>query len=65
MSPWNVKDLAKYLGTSPCAIRHMVLRGQVPYRKPAGRIYFLPDEIQEWMKRSPGKTIDEVLKEDQ
>jgi hypothetical protein len=42
------------------AIRNLVLRRAIPYRKPAGRLIFLKEEIDEWIKIAPGKTLDKM-----
>jgi len=46
----NTKEVAKILGRSPGAIRNLVSRNRIPYRKPGGRLLFLMNEITEWVE---------------
>ena len=41
-------ELAEWLGMSAGTIRHMVSRGDIPYRKVGRNVRFLVDEIVEW-----------------
>lgn len=56
----NIDELAFYLKRSRGAIRNLVLRGAIPYRKPAGRLIFLKNEIDGWVQMAFGKTLDEI-----
>lgn len=56
----TVQDIAQILKRSPSAIRNLALRRQIPFRKLAGRLVFLKEEIEEWIAASPGKTFDQV-----
>ena len=51
---------ADFLKTSPAAIRNKVLRGQIPYRKRAGRLYFLKNELKAWVDRGPGLRLEDL-----
>lgn len=44
---------------TPAAIRNMVLRRQIPYRKIGGKLLFLRREIMEMVERAPGMTVQE------
>ena len=57
----NVEELALYIKRSKGAIRNLVLRRAIPYRKPAGRLMFLKNEIDEWIENAPGKKCEELL----
>lgn len=57
----NVDELASYIKRSKGAIRNLVLRRAIPYRKPAGRLLFLKEEIDQWVKMSPGQNLEEIL----
>jgi excisionase family DNA binding protein len=47
----NVESAARYLDTTPDAIRGMVKRGQVkPHRTPTGRLLFRPEDLDEWVQ---------------
>jgi hypothetical protein len=55
---------ADYTKRSPGAIRNMVMRKQIPYRKVAGRLLFFTDELDDWMDRSPGLPLEEFFKDE-
>ena len=59
---FTVNRCAEILHRHPISIYRMVARGQIPYRKVGGRLLFLEDEIQEFIRNSPGITADQVLK---
>jgi len=56
----NVDELASYIKRSRGAIRNLILRRAIPYRKPAGRLIFLKEEIDQWVQSAPGKTLEEI-----
>lgn len=47
---------------TPAAIRNMVLRRQIPYRKIGGKLLFLKSEIMEMVDKAPGMTVQEWRK---
>jgi excisionase family DNA binding protein len=51
-SPWlSVKSAARYLDTTPDAIRGLVKRRQIPFRKaPNGRLLFDGRELDRWIR---------------
>ena len=55
---FTTKQLSGYIGRSPQAIRDLVYRKAIPYRKPAGRLLFSKDEIDRWIDMSGGLTIE-------
>ena len=58
---FDVKGLSEYLpGRSHGAIRNLVLRRKIPFRKVSGRLLFLKSEIDEWIQRSPGVSLEEI-----
>lgn len=58
---FDVKGLSEYLaGRSHGAIRNLVLRRKIPFRKVEGRLFFLKSEIDEWIKNSPGVSLVEI-----
>ena len=59
----DTKQVAEWLNRSPGAIRNLVLRRAIPFRKPGGRLVFLREEIEAWIDRSPGITLTELDKE--
>ena len=40
---------AEYIGRSPGALRNLVMRREIPFRKVAGRLVFLRDELEKWL----------------
>jgi excisionase family DNA binding protein len=56
----TVDELALYIKRSRGAIRNLVLRRVIPYRKPAGRLIFLKEEIDQWVQDAPGKKLEEI-----
>ena len=56
----DIEELSSYVKRSKGAIRNLVLRRAIPYRKPAGRLIFLKDEIDQWVQMAPGKTLEEI-----
>jgi hypothetical protein len=61
--PWDTQDCAFYLGRSPGAIRNLVLRRKIPFRKVGGRLMFLKSEICEWIHESPGVRLEDLTDE--
>jgi len=58
----TVKELSLYLKRSPGAVRNLVLRRQIPFRKPSGRLLFSREEIDLWVEQSEGVSIEELRK---
>ena len=56
----DTKDVANLLNRSPGAVRNLVLRRKIPFRKVAGRLAFIKDEIEEWIAASPGIRLEEL-----
>ena len=56
----TVKDLSEYLQRSPGALRNLVLRRKIPFRKAGGRLIFLKSEIDLWVKSSPGISLEDL-----
>ena len=57
----TIDELSHHIKRSKGAIRNLVLRRKIPYRKPAGRLLFDAEEIERWVKTSEGITLDEIL----
>ena len=60
---WTTKEAARFLKRSENAIRNLTVRRAIPYRKVAGRLVFIPEEILEWMQKAPGVGLGELAKE--
>lgn len=48
----NIYELSDYIKRSPGSIRNMVMRSQIPFKKPAGRLFFIKSEIDKWIEMS-------------
>ncbi|MFC1886057.1 helix-turn-helix domain-containing protein [Thermodesulfobacteriota bacterium] len=60
-SPYlNTEECGDYLKRSPGAIRNLVMRRKIPFRKPGGRLMFLKAEIDDWIENSPGLKVGEL-----
>lgn len=60
---WTTDDAAAYLGRTPAAVRNLVLRRLIPYRKVGGRLAFIPEEIEKWVRSAPGVTLENLEQE--
>ena len=58
----SASECGTLIGRSPGAIRNLVLRRAIPYRKPAGRLLFLRSEIEKWVEGAPGVRLAEIEK---
>ena len=56
----NTVECADLLSRSPAAIRNLVLRRKIPFRKPGGRLVFVRGEIEEWIEKAPGISLNEL-----
>lgn len=56
----DAKECGELLGRSSGAIRNLVMRRAIPFRKPGGRLLFIKTEIAEWIEMSPGVGVDEL-----
>ena len=56
----NTKEAGDLLRRSPAAIRNMVLRRSIPFRKVSGRLVFLREELEEMVRRSRGVSITDL-----
>jgi hypothetical protein len=65
MNLWNIKKTSEYLDRSEGAVRNLVLRRKIPFRKVGGRLMFIEDEISRWADGSPGVKLADCLRRDQ
>ena len=56
----TITELSEYVKRSKPAIRMLVLRRALPFRKVAGRLLFSKEEIDQWIQTSEGIGIDEI-----
>ena len=57
----NTNQLAAYLGKSAKAVRDMKDRGQLPYRKFHGKLYFDVNEINRLIEMAEGLRIEKII----
>ncbi len=58
----DMSSAAQFTGWTEKTMRARVGRGRVPYRRDGGRIIFLRDELETFLRRLPGVGVDEALK---
>jgi excisionase family DNA binding protein len=56
----TVLELSEYIKRSPGAIRNLVMRRRIPFRKPAGRLLFDQSEIDRWIQQSEGISLNAI-----
>jgi len=56
----TTKECGRLIGRSAGAIRNLVLRRQIPFRKPAGRLLFIRSEIERWIENAPGVKPEDI-----
>jgi excisionase family DNA binding protein len=61
----TVKECAEYLHRSQGALRNLILRRRIPYRKPQGRVLFIKEEIDKWVEFSEGVTLESLIEEEE
>jgi len=57
----DVDGIAAFLGETPKQTRAQVARGLLPHRRLGGRIVFLVEEVQEFLRKLPGVNAEEAL----
>ena len=53
----STEENAELIGRSAGAVRNLVLRRAIPFRKAGGRLVFLRSEIEDWIEQAPGLSI--------
>lgn len=56
----DTNQIADYLNRTPAAIRNLVMRRMIPFRKVGGRLLFLENEIDQWVDRSEGVRLKDL-----
>jgi len=56
----DVPETAAMLGRSENAVRRMVERRQIPYRKSGRRVLFLESELKAFIEALPGLSIEDL-----
>jgi excisionase family DNA binding protein len=47
---WGVDEVARFTRYSKGSIYNLVSEGEIPFRKRRGKLWFIPSEIQSWVK---------------
>jgi hypothetical protein len=50
----NSQECGKFIKRTPGAVRNLVLRRAIPYRKAGGRLLFLRSELEKWIDSAEG-----------
>ena len=56
----DTNQVARFLNRSPGAIRNLVMRRDIPFRKVSGRLVFLREEITTWIEHAPGVRVEDL-----
>jgi excisionase family DNA binding protein len=64
MKVLTIEEAAWKLKRTPRSIRALILRRAIPYRKVAGRIVLIEEELDQWILSSPGRTVTEIEEEE-
>ncbi len=56
------RDAARYLQCGRKALYEAVKHGEIPYRKLGRRLLFLKADLDAWLSRRPGVSVDEAVK---
>lgn len=57
---FTTAEAAEYIKRSPGAVRNLVMRRAIPFRKPGGRLMFLRSELVEWIMDAPGVRLEDL-----
>ena len=59
--PLTLLEAAKFLDLSPSLLYRLTSERKIPHFKPNGKkIYFDEDELVQWLKRKPTRTLEET-----
>ena len=56
----NSREAGEMIRRSPAAMRNLVMRKRIPFRKVAGRLVFIRSELEKWVEGSPGVRLEET-----
>jgi len=60
---FSTAEASRFIKRSPAALRNLVLRRAIPYRKPGGRLLFIKSELEAWVQDAPGVSMDDIERE--
>ena len=46
---WNIDDVVRFTGLAKGTIYNMTSRREIPFRKRGKKLFFIPDEIMNWI----------------
>lgn len=49
---WNIDDVVHFTGFAKGTIYNMTSRREIPHRKRGKKLFFIPDEILNWIEES-------------
>ena len=57
----TVEEAARYMGISRSTLYKYMMRGEIPYSKPCGKVaFFSRVELEEWMMSNRIATVEEI-----
>ena len=57
---FNTEECGTFIKRTPGAMRNLVMRRKIPFRKVGGRLVFLKSEIVEWIENAPGVRLKDL-----
>lgn len=61
--PLNVEEAAEFLDITKSHLYKLTSRGEIPHYKPGKRLYFLPNDLMEYVISGRVRTSDEINSE--
>jgi predicted DNA-binding transcriptional regulator AlpA len=58
----STNEVSEKIGRTPGAVRNLVYRKRIPYRKPAGKLVFLRKEIEQWIENTNGLNGGDIMR---
>lgn len=59
----NSREAGRMLKRSPAALRNLVMRRRIPFRKVAGRLVFIRSELERWIDGAEGVRFEDLNRE--
>ena len=47
---WSIEDVVLFTGLSRGTVYNKTYKGRIPFRKRGNRLYFIPQDIQNWIE---------------
>ncbi len=58
----SIDAAAEFIGCTPRALRSMAERQIVPFRRRGFRLLFLRSELEQWLDKLPGVSLNQAIK---